>query len=82
VVRRDARKLSTTACIARWKISSIATDTEDDLPGIGFPRWKVELLRVRNGKSGVWDLEWTGKKFQPVMYPTTEQHELLERKTG
>ena len=78
VVRRDARKLSTTACIARWKISSIATETEDDLPGIGFPRWKVELLRVRNGKSGVWDLEWAGKKFQPVMYPTTEQHELLK----
>jgi protein ImuA len=41
-------------------------DGGDGLPGIGFPRWQVELLKVRNGKPGSWQLEWVSRKFQPV----------------
>jgi protein ImuA len=36
------------------------------LPGIGFPRWQVELLKVRSGKPGSWQLEWVNGKFQPI----------------
>jgi protein ImuA len=49
ILRENTRKLSTTACVARWKISSIPNELEDGMPGLGFPRWNVELLKVRNG---------------------------------
>lgn len=54
VLRRESGKVNTTACLSRWRISSVASDPIDELPGIGFPRWRVEVLRMRNGKTGVW----------------------------
>ncbi len=61
IVRRHPRNLST-ACIARWKITSLPAVFEDNIPGVGFPRWKVELLKVSNGKPGSWQVEWINKK--------------------
>jgi protein ImuA len=66
ILRRNVRKLNTTACISRWKISSLPSISIDDLPGIGFPQWKVELLRIRNGKPGVWNIQWANGRFQSV----------------
>jgi protein ImuA len=66
ILRRNVRKLNTTACISRWKISQLPSISVDDLPGIGFPQWKVELLRIRNGKPGTWNIQWANGKFQPV----------------
>ena len=68
ILRHDPRKMNTTACVSRWKISPlpskpIANGTADDLPGIGFPQWRVELLRIRNGKTGVWDISWVNGAF-------------------
>lgn len=63
ILRTKQNKISTTACVSRWKISSLPSDTIDDLPGIGFPKWKVELLRIRNGKAGVWELHWINGRF-------------------
>jgi protein ImuA len=34
------------------------------LPGVGFPKWNVELLKVRNGKPGSWQVEWAAGKFR------------------
>jgi protein ImuA len=36
------------------------------MPGLGFPRWQVELLKVRNGNPGSFILEWAGEKFEEV----------------
>jgi protein ImuA len=55
--------LNTTSCVSRWKITSLASERVDDLPGIGFPKWRVELLRIRNGKPGSWDVQWMNGKF-------------------
>jgi hypothetical protein len=41
----------------------------DGLPGIGFPQWRVELLRIRNGRSGVWDLKWRDGRFHGIEKP-------------
>jgi len=70
VVRNNYKKLNTTACITRWKISPLPSEWMD-LPGIGFPKWKVELLRIRNGKPGSWNVQWMDGKFQfiPVARP-------------
>jgi protein ImuA len=64
ILRSNLKNIATTACVSRWKISPIASDTLDDLPGIGFPKWKVELLRIRNGRAGEWKINWIDGRFQ------------------
>jgi protein ImuA len=66
IFRHNVRKLNTTACVSRWKITSLPSETVEDLPGIGFPKWRVELLRIRNGRPGVWDIQWRNGKFELV----------------
>jgi protein ImuA len=63
ILRRNTHKLNTTACVSRWKITPLASALVDDLPGVGFPQWKVELLRIRNGKPGTWNVQWVNGKF-------------------
>ena len=63
IVRHNARKINTTACVSRWKITALPSESVEDLPGLGFPRWKVELLRMRNGRSGTWDVIWRNGRF-------------------
>jgi len=66
ILRNDPRKLSTTACVARWKISPLASALDAGMPGVGFPRWNVELLKVRNGNPGIWKVEWSDNRFIPL----------------
>lgn len=66
IVRNSLNKINTTACVSRWSIASLPSEAIEDLPGIGFPKWKVELLKVRNGKPGVWNMQWMNGKFAPV----------------
>ncbi len=73
VLRTDANKVSTTACVARWKITPLASQLEEGMPGIGYPRWRVDLLRVRNGNPGSWDIEWLHNAFHPVTKPHTQK---------
>jgi protein ImuA len=72
IVRNSIRKITTTACVSRWKITSLATEPIEDLPGIGFPKWRVELLRIRNGHTGVWDIQWKNGRFQTTDDSTYE----------
>ena len=53
----------------------------DNMPGISFPRWQVELLKIRNGKPGRWQLEWTGT-FRHIYTPIPILSEEQIRKTG
>ena len=53
VLRKNSEKINTTACTARWRITPLPSFIERGLPGVGFPQWQVELLKVKNGKSGV-----------------------------
>jgi protein ImuA len=75
ILRSDPRKLTATACVARWRITPLPSEVEDGLPGVGFPRWQVELLKVRNGNPGIFQVEWSSGKFVPVM-----EKEILELK--
>jgi protein ImuA len=64
ILRHNSRKPNTTACVSRWRITPLPSGSIDDLPGIGFPKWRVELLRIRNGMPGAWDIHWTNRGFQ------------------
>ena len=70
VLRSDAKKLSATACVARWNITHLPSELEKGMPGVGFPRWNVELLKVRNGNPGSWKVEWSAGRFRPVTETT------------
>ena len=64
IIRTNPHNINATACVARWQINHLKSVSEDSLPGVGFPRWSVELLKVRNGKPGIWQLEWAAGKFR------------------
>lgn len=66
ILRNSTRKVNTTACISRWKITPLPSESLDDLPGIGFPQWKVELLRIRNGRTRIWEIKWEGGQFRDI----------------
>ena len=66
VLRNAADKLGSTACAARWRVKSLPSADLGDLPGLGFFRWQVELLKVRNGQPGKWILEWQDGHFVPA----------------
>jgi len=77
VMRNHSDKIGSTACVARWQIKPLPSESVDGLPGIGFPRWQVELLRVRNGQPGKWVMEWAEGKFRPVVAIVPEQLEQM-----
>ncbi|WP_316831772.1 Error-prone repair protein ImuA [Pedobacter aquatilis] len=64
IIRRNAEKLSSTTTVARWQISALSSETIGGMPGLGFPRWKVELLKVKNGKPGNWEMEYVAGGFR------------------
>jgi len=82
LLRNDQKKLGTTTCVARWQITPLPSQTEDGLPGVGFPRWQVDLLRVRNGTPGSWQLEWVDGSFIEVEEQAVEELVSVEKMTG
>lgn len=66
------RSIRPTACVSRWQILPAGSQAPDGLPGIGFPRWQVDLLKIRNGRPGCWRLEWSGATFQVMDEPIGE----------
>ena len=80
-ILHQSKSYATTACITRWRITPAASQLNDEMPGVGCPRWKVELLKVRNGKTGSWNLEWAFDKFKIIPEENT-LHQELHKKTG
>jgi protein ImuA len=59
IIRNKPRNINITACVSRWKISNIPSELKNNLPGVGFPRWDIKLLKIRNGKPGSWKMEYS-----------------------
>lgn len=55
--RHMPKSLNAVACVSRWKITP--APGFGTFPGVGFPGWKVQLLKVRNGKPGEWLMQWS-----------------------
>ncbi|MDH7460259.1 Error-prone repair protein ImuA [Chitinophagaceae bacterium 26-R-25] len=66
IIRKDAKKITPSACVTRWQIQSLSSELPNNMPGVGFPRWQVELLKVRNGKPGAWTIEWSAGQFRMI----------------
>lgn len=80
LLRTDANKIRPTACVARWQITPLHSVQKDGMPGIGFPQWQVDLLRVQNGNPGSWNVAWVDGHFQPVA--ENSRIHVLKQKTG
>ena len=80
ILRHNPHSLNTTACVTRWKITPLSSVLADDMPGVGFPRWNVELLKVRNGKPGSWQIEFAAGRFRHISKITAIHQQ--QKKTG
>jgi len=67
VLRKDVKKKNTTACVSRWRVRPVRSQLRKGMPGVGLPRWQIDLTKVRNGTPGTWILEWCQHQFRTVM---------------
>jgi protein ImuA len=56
LLRPPAAGASLSVALTRWRIAALGSQG----PGraLGPPRWRVELVRCRGGRTGVWQVEW------------------------
>src|ERR1700743_3141463 len=52
ILRKDTKQANTTACTARWTVKPLRSKLRPGIPGVGHPRWQVELLKVKHGTPG------------------------------
>src|SRR5439155_18389594 len=45
------------AAVTRWHIAALPSLPTRGEPGVGHPRWRVELLRCRGGEPACWEME-------------------------
>jgi len=80
--RYRPRNINTNACISRWQITSLPSALGENIPGIGFPRWEISLLKIRNGKPGAWKMEWASDILRPIAPFMVAIPQEQKRKTG
>lgn len=80
MLRAAPKNLLTTA-VSRWHVQPMHSKVEEGFPGIGHPRWQVELLKARNGKPGAWNIEWFGGCFRYVS-KLAVIHKAPQKQTG
>lgn len=66
LIRQELHIINTIACISRWCITSVPGRGDDAMPGVAFPRWHVELQKIRNGIPGKWTIEWAANAFRDI----------------
>jgi protein ImuA len=76
------KKENAVACATRWKISSIPSMTPVGMPGLGFPRWNIELLKVRNGKPNNWQVQWSQQGLEYLAPGIISPSQTIDRQAG
>lgn len=65
LLRKEPKRKSSTACTVRWQVKPQPSELPDGMPGVGNPRWEVTLLKVRNGQTGSFLIQWAEDHFAP-----------------
>lgn len=81
IIRTDPRQVQATASMARWRISSLPGIVPNDLPGVGFFSWNVELLKARNARPTSWQVEFSQGRFKELK-KIAAIHAIQQKKTG
>ncbi len=79
ILRTQAESVSATPCAARWQINALSSDNPNGLPGVGFPKWQVDVLKIRNGNPTSCIVTWRDGKFNSV---ETLQHSFISQAIG
>lgn len=82
VVINDPKKVGATTGAARWRITPLPIVLEKGMPGVGLPRWQVELLKVRGGNPGSFQLGWSAGRFIPLGNESASESFVPVRKAG
>ncbi len=64
LLRQEPKRLSATACTVRWHVKPQPSELQNGLPGVGHPHWEVNLLKVRNGHTGTFNVTWAADHFK------------------
>ena len=65
---RPRRAVATpSAATTRWRIA--AAPSQAGGRDLGPPRWRVELVRCRGGRTGVWQVEWQSGGWREIEDP-------------
>jgi protein ImuA len=57
VLHRSAGHAAASAAVTRWRVAALPSVSVAGEPGIGQPRWRVELRRCRGGMPQAWEVE-------------------------
>ena len=57
LLRPPAAGASLSVAATRWQIGALSSAAQGRRD-LGPPRWRVELVRCRGGRTGVWQIEW------------------------
>ncbi|HVG13679.1 MAG TPA: hypothetical protein VM935_01925 [Chitinophagaceae bacterium] len=82
IMRRKEKNIQTSAAVTRWQIHPTQSQSIEGLPGVGYPAWNVDLLKVRNGKPAKWKVAWASGKFVPIQEEPAFAFKSEERKAG
>lgn len=82
VIRQQPRQLYPNAAVARWHVTHLPGLIGPDMPGVGFPRWNIQLSRIRNGHPGSWEVGWQAGRFHFETAKASVQEKVLQKLTG
>jgi len=82
LMRTDPQRMASSICAARWQITPLPSEQRRKKPGVGFPRWNVELLRVRNGLTGSWRVEWQVERFAVIFPSKQDTAEIIQQRNA
>ena len=81
ILRKEPKSSrSATACAARWQIKPHPSEIINGIPGVGNPRWEVNLLKVKNAEGGSFLIEWAEDRFAPIEARPQENNTPAERR--
>ncbi|MGR4862256.1 ImuA family protein [Caulobacter sp. LARHSG274] len=75
------REVSGAAALSRWRVAAAPSQPPPGEPGLGPPRWRVELERCRGGRPGAWILESSEADHGPHPFHLVSQladHDVVE----
>ncbi len=75
VARRERAR--PTAAATRWRVGALPSLLAPGEPGVGKPRWRVDLLRCRGGRPASWILE-----FPDATHPRAFPADAADRPAG
>jgi protein ImuA len=55
--RAARQRAAPNAAVTRWRVAALPGAVMGDMPGVGRPRWRVELWRCRGGVPASWMVE-------------------------